>query len=56
MIDLGIIRLEKEKLIPSCPKLGTVTPGLAQLLHDQNLKKSVEENKSGSYYVLGREV
>ncbi len=56
MIDLGVIRLEKDKVVPGSSRLGSVSPGMAQLLHDYLVKRSIEENKSDSYYVLGREV
>ena len=56
MIDLGVIRLEKDKVVPGSSRLGSVSPGMAQLLHDYLVKRSIEGNKSDSYYVLGREV
>lgn len=56
MIDLGIVRQEKDKVIPANSQLGKVSPGMALLLKDYLLKRSIEENKNDFYYILGREV
>lgn len=56
MIDLGIVRQEKDKVIPANSQLGKVSPEMALLLKDYLLKRSIEENKNDFYYILGREV
>lgn len=44
MIDLGAIRCEKEKLIPT-NKIGKVSPAMVQLVRDYLLKRSAIERQ-----------